>query len=155
MVPAGSQITLGSQSDTLIQATISNAQPGDFKVVVDEQEIFAAALVAVTPSVSITGIKLTAEGATQPVSTTIIADQETGAFEVFLVGQNLDELQASDMSGQYLSSITYDDEHAQVSGALTQNGTTHLVITNDGTTVASISIQRGSGGNGGADLDKD
>lgn len=51
MVPAGSQITLGSQSDTLIQATISNAQPGDFKVVVDEQAIFVAALVAVTPSV--------------------------------------------------------------------------------------------------------
>ena len=34
VVPAGSQITLGSQSDTLIQATITNAQPGDFKVVV-------------------------------------------------------------------------------------------------------------------------
>ena len=51
VVPAGSQITLGSQSDTLIQATISNAQPGDFKVVVDEQAIFVAALVAVTPSV--------------------------------------------------------------------------------------------------------
>ena len=155
VVPNGSQITLGSKSDTLIQATISNAQAGDFKVVVDEQVIFAAALVAVTPTVSITGIKLTAEGATQPVSTTIIADQDTGAFEVFLVGQNLDELQASDMAGQNLSSITYDDENAQVSGALTQNGTSHLVITNDGTTVASITIQRGSGGDGGSGLDKD
>ena len=155
VVPNGSQITLGSQSDTLIQATIANAQPGDFKVVVDEQEIFAAALVAVTPSVSITGLKLTAEGATQAVTTTIIADEETGAFEVFLVGQNLDELQASDMSGQNLTSITYDDENAQVSGAYSANGTTHLVITNDGTTVAAITIQRGSGGDGGSGLDKD
>ena len=156
VVPAGSQITLGSQSDTLIQATISNAQPGDFKVVVDEQAIFVAALVAVTPSVSITGLKLTAEGATQPVSTTIIADQETGAFEVFLVGQNLDELQASDMSGTHLTSITYDDEHAQVSGALSQSGTSHLVITNDGTTIASITIQRSSSEDDGDDgLDKD
>ena len=156
VVPAGSQITLGSQSDTLIQATISNAQPGDFKVVVDEQAIFVAALVAVTPSVSITGLKLTAEGATQPVSTTIIADQETGAFEVFLVGQNLDELQASDMSGSHLTSITYDDENAQVSGALSQSGTSHLVITNDGTTIASITIQRSSSEDDGDDgLDKD
>ena len=155
VVPNGSQITIGSKSDTLIQATISNAQPGDFKVVVDEQEIFAAALVAVTPSVSITGLKLTAEGATQALTTTIIADEETGAFEVFLVGQNLDELAASDMSGQNLTSITYDDENAQVSGAYSANGTTHLVITNDGTTVASITIQRGSGGDGGSGLDKD
>lgn len=153
VVPNGSQITLGSQSDTLIQATITNAQPGDFKVVVDEQEIFAAALVAVTPSVSITGLKLTAEGATQAVTTTIIADEETGAFELFLVGQNLDELAASDMSGQNLTSITYDDENAQVSGAYTAIGTTHLVITNDGTTVASITIQRGSGGDDGFDKD--
>ena len=156
VVPAGSQITLSSQSDTLIQATISNAQPGDFKVVVDEQAIFVAALVAVTPSVSITGLKLTAEGATQPVSTTIIADQETGAFEVFLVGQNLDELQASDMSGTHLTSITYDDENAQVSGALSQSGTSHLVITNDGTTIASITILRSSSEDDGDDgLDKD
>lgn len=153
VVPNGSEITLGSQSDTLIQATITNAQPGDFKVVVDEQEIFAAALVAVTPSVSITGLKLTAEGATQAVTTTIIADEETGAFELFLVGQNLDELAASDMSGQNLTSITYDDENAQVSGAYTAIGTTHLVITNDGTTVASITIQRGSGGDDGFDKD--
>ena len=155
MVPNGSQITLGSQSDTLIQATITNAQPGDFKVVVDEQEIFAAALVAVTPSVSITGLKLTAEGATQAVTTTIIADEETGAFELFLVGQNLDELAASDMSGQNLTSITYDDENAQVSGAYTAIGTTHLVITNDDTTVASITIQRSSGGDGDDGFDKD
>ena len=154
VVPNGSQITLGSKSDTMIQATISNAQPGDFKVVVDEQEIFVAALVAVTPSVSITGLKLSAEGTTQAVSTTIIADDDTGAFEVFLVGQNLDELQASDMSGQNLTNSTYDDENAQVSGAYSANGTTHLVITNDGTTVASITIQRGSGGDGGDDLDQ-
>ena len=114
VVPAGSQITLGSQSDTLIQATIANAQPGDFKVVVDEQAIFVAALVAVTPSVTVTGLKLTAEGATQAVSTTIMADNDTGAFEVFLVGTNLDELETSDMSGQNLTSLTYDDENFQV-----------------------------------------
>ena len=152
VVPAGSQITLGSQSDTLIQATISNAQPGDFKVIVDEQAIFVAALVAVTPSVSITGLKLTAEGATQNLSTTVIADQTTGAFEVFLVGENLDELQASDMSGQNLTSITYDDENFQVSGSLSQIGTSHLVITNDGTTVASITIQRSSDNSGDSSI---
>ena len=153
VVPNGSSITLGSQSDTLIQATITNAQPGDFKVVVDDEEIFVAALVAVTPSVTVTGLKLTAEGATQAVSTTIMADTDTGAFEVFLVGQNLDELQASDMAGQNLTSITYDDEHFQVSGALSQSGTSHLVITNSGTTIASITIQRGNGGSGSEGLD--
>ena len=153
MVPAGSQITLGSQSDTLIQATIANAQPGDFKVVVDEQAIFVAALVAVTPSVTVTGLKLTAEGATQAVSTTIMADNDTGAFEVFLVGTNLDELETSDMSGQNLTSLTYDDENFQVSGALSQNGTSHLVITNSGTTIASITIQRGDSGSGSDGLD--
>lgn len=152
VVPAGSQITLGSQSDTLIQATISNAQPGEFKVIVDEQAIFVAALVAVTPSVSITGLKLTAEGATQNLSTTVIADTDTGAFEVFLVGENLDELQASDMSGQNLTSLTYDDENFQVSGALSQAGTSHLVITNDGTTVASITIQRSSSNSGDSSI---
>ena len=152
VVPTGSSITLGSQSDTLIQATISNAQPGDFKVIVNEQAIFVAALVAVTPSVSITGLKLTAEGATQNLSTTVIADTDTGAFEVFLVGENLDELQASDMSGTNLTSITYDDENFQVSGALSQSGTSHLVITNDGTTVASITIQRSSGNSGDSSI---
>ena len=153
VVPAGSQINLGSQSDTLIQATIANAQPGDFKVVVDEQAIFVAALVAVTPSVTVTGLKLTAEGATQAVSTTIMADNDTGAFEVFLVGTNLDELETSDMSGQNLTSLTYDDENFQVSGALSQNGTSHLVITNSGTTIASITIQRGDSGSGSDGLD--
>ena len=152
VVPTGSSITLGSQSDTLIQATISNAQPGDFKVIVNEQAIFVAALVAVTPSVSITGLKLTAEGATQNLTTTVIADTDTGAFEVFLVGENLDELQASDMSGTNLTSITYDDENFQVSGALSQSGTSHLVITNDGTTVASITIQRSSGNSGDSSI---
>ena len=152
VVPTGSSITLGSQSDTLIQATISNAQPGDFKVIVDEQAIFVAALVAVTPSVSITGLKLTAEGATQNLTTTVIADTDTGAFEVFLVGENLDELQASDMSGQNLTSITYDDENFQVSGSLSQIGTSHLVITNDGTTVASITIQRSSDNSGDSSI---
>ena len=152
VVPSGSSITLGSQSDTLIQATISNAQPGDFKVIVDEQAIFVAALVAVTPSVSITGLKLTAEGATQNLTTTVIADTDTGAFEVFLVGENLDELQASDMSGQNLTSITYDDENFQVSGALSQSGTSHLVITNDGTTIASIAIQRSSSNSGDSSI---
>ena len=152
VVPAGSSITLGSLSDTLIQATISNAQPGDFKVIVDEQAIFVAALVAVTPSVSITGLKLTVEGATQNLSTTVIADTDTGAFEVFLVGENLDELQASDMSGQNLTNITYDDENFQVSGALSQSGTSHLVITNEGTTIASITIQRSSGNSGDSSI---
>ncbi|MBR5749632.1 MAG: hypothetical protein IKY01_12755 [Prevotella sp.] len=66
-----------------------------------------------------------------------------------------ERLAASDMSGQNLTSITYDDENAQISGAYTANGTTHLVITNDGTTVASITIQRGSGGDGGDGFDKD
>ena len=52
--------------------------------------------------------------------------------------------------------ITYDDEHAQVSGALSQSGTSHLVITNDGTTIASITIQRSSSEDDGDDgLDKD
>ena len=152
VVPAGSSSTLGSLSDTLIQATISNAQPGDFKVIVDEQAIFVAALVAVTPSVSITGLKLTVEGATQNLSTTVIADTDTGAFEVFLVGENLDELQASDMSGQNLTNITYDDENFQVSGALSQSGTSHLVITNEGTTIASITIQRSSGNSGDSSI---
>ena len=152
VVPSGSSITLGSQSDTLIQATISNAQPGDFKVIVDEQAIFVAALVAVTPSVSITGLKLTAEGATQNLTTTVIADTDTGAFEVFLVGENLDELQASDMSGQNLTSITYDDENFQVSGALSQSGTSRLIITNDGTTIASIAIQRSSSNSGDSSI---
>ena len=69
------------------------------------------------------------------------------------MGQNLDELQASDMSGQNLTSITYDDEHFQVSGALSQNGTSHLVITNDATTVASITIRRGSSGDDDEGLD--
>ena len=45
-----------------------------------------------------------------------------------------------------VSSITYDDENFQVSGALSQSGTSHLVITNDGTTVALITIRRGSSG---------
>ena len=143
-VPEGSTLVISSQSDTLIQAVVQNAQAGDFKVTVDDVDIFVAALVAVVSSVSVTGFKLTVEGATQSLETEVTADTDTGAFDIYLTGQNLDDLTVENFSGSGLSNLTYDDENAQISGRKDASGSTSLVITFDNTTIATIGIVRPS-----------
>jgi hypothetical protein len=143
-VPQGSTIVISTQSDTLIQAVIQNAQAGDFKVTVDEVDIFVAALVAVVSAVTVTGFKLTQEGAIQSLETEVTADTDTGAFDIYLTGENLDDLTVANFAGSGLSNLTYDDENAQLSGRKDAAGETNLVITFDNTTIATIGIVRPS-----------
>ena len=98
--------------------------------------IFAAALVAVTPTVSVTGYKLTSEGATQNLSTAVQAGQD-GNFSLILVGTNVDELSSNSFSGNGLSNLSYNAATATLTG----HGAGLLVITADSTTIANITIQ--------------
>ena len=135
VLPENATLTIQSQSDTLITAVLGNAQAGDFKVVVDENIIFSAALVVVTPTVSVTGFKLSADGQTQSLTTHVTAEQN-GSFSLILVGSNIDELSNSSFSGSGLSAFNYNAE----TGALSGSGHGTLVITASDTTIASITI---------------
>ena len=152
-MPQGTTIAITSQSNTLIVATIGNAQAGDFKVVVDEEIIFAAALVAVTPGVSVTGWKLTANGATQQLTADITADPDTGEFGCFLVGEDIDELLTANFAGTGFSSLSYTPATGELTGVV-DAGTRSLVITYDNVTIATLSVTKPSGeGDDGFDKD--
>ena len=153
VLPQGTTMTITSQSATLINATIGNAQAGDFKVIVNDEEIFSAALVAVTPGVSVTGWKLGANGATQSIATSVDADVDTGGFGIFLVGTDIDELSTSDFSGQGISGISYTPATGELEG-IVDAGTRTLVIQSEGTTIATLTIIKASaGGDDGFDKD--
>ena len=149
-LPQGSTITISSKSDTLIQAQIQNAQAGTFTITVDDQAVFSATLVAVVPGVQVTGYKLSQNGATQSLSTSVQASQE-GVFTIFLVGQNIDDLTDDSFSGSGLTISSYDGE----TGELVGSGAGTLVITADNTTIANITIVAYSTDNDDDGLDKD
>lgn len=155
-LPAGSSININSQSATLINATINNAQAGDFKVKnPDGEYIFTSALVAVVPGISVTGYKLTAGGATQSLATAVNANADTGAFSIILVGNDVDDLATANFSGTGLSSLSYDAATATLTGVV-DSGTRSLVIRDNETTIANISIIKPTnGGSGGDGLDTD
>lgn len=138
-LPQGSTLSITSQSDTMIAATIANAQGGAFKVTVDEVDIFTATLVAVQPSASVTGYKLTENGATQSLSTSVQAD-DGGAFSIYLVGTGLDGLTDDNFSGTNLTISEYDSETHNVVGTLNGAASTTLIVTVDETTIATIGI---------------
>lgn len=151
-VPAGTTVAFTSKSDTLIQATLSNAQAGDLKIVDDGVQIFVAALVAVVPGVTVTGWKGSADGATQSLSTSVTANTETGAFSAILVGNDVDDLALSDFTGSTgISGLAYDAATATISGTAAQSGT--ITIKSDNTTIGTLRINKPSAG--GNDDDDD
>ena len=148
-LPNGTSIAITSQSDTLIQAVISNAQAGTFAVSVDGETVFSATLVAVVAGVTVTGYKLAANGATQQLSTAVQASQE-GVFTIFIVGENIDDLTDDSFSGSGLEISSYDGE----TGELVGSGAGTLIITDNNTTIATITIMAYSA-QGDDGLDKD
>lgn len=149
-VPTGSTITFTSASDTLIQATLTNAQAGDLKVIDDGVLIFSAALVAVVPGVSVTGWKGSASGSTQSMSTSVQANEETGAFSAILVGNDVDDLVLSDFSGSTgISGLAWDSATATISGTAAQSG--NITIRSNNTTVGKLYITKPSASSGGED----
>lgn len=149
-LPQGSSISITSQSDTLIQATISNAQAGTLAITIEGETVFSATLVAVVPGVQVTGYKLAQNGATQSLSTSVQASQE-GVFTIFLVGQNIDDLTDDSFSGSGLEISSYDGE----TGELVGSGAGTLVIQDNNTTIANITIVAYSTDNDDDGLDKD
>ena len=145
-LPQGSTLSITSQSDTMIAATISNAQAGAFKVTVDEVDIFTATLVAVTPSTSVTGYKLTESGATQSLSTSVQAE-DGGAFSIYLVGTGLDDLTDDNFSGNNIDISEYDAETHNLVGTLNGSSSSSLIITASSTTIGTITIVPYSSGN--------
>ena len=130
----------------MIAATISNAQAGAFKVTVDEVDIFTATLVAVTPSTSVTGYKLTESGATQSLSTSVQAE-DGGAFSIYLVGTGLDDLTDDNFSGNNIDISEYYAETHNLVGTLNGSSSSNLIITASSTTIGTITIVPYSSGN--------
>lgn len=138
VLPAGSSITITSQSDTMIAATLSSAHAGDFKVKnADNEVIFAAGLVVVAPTVSVTGYKLTQQGATQSLSTAVQVSQVGDQISIYLVGQELDDLTTANFVGTSVGSLNYTPATGQLTGNLNASSGS-IRITNDDTTIATI-----------------
>lgn len=140
-LPAGSTIAITSQSNTLIAATISNAQEGDFKIAWGGSDIFTASLVVVAPVVTVTGYKVMADGAVQSLSTA--NSSYVANMQLWLVGENLDELSASDFanSSAGITNLSYDPTAGKVQFTLSAHGPQSLVIQNDETTIATLSVE--------------
>ena len=138
-LPAGSSISFTSQSATQINASLQNAHAGDFKIKVDGVQIFAAVLVVVQPTVSVTGYKLTESGATQPMSVAVQVSEVGATFTVWLVGQELDDLTTENFTGTNVADISYVPATGVLSGkAMTVSGSVRIAV--EGTTIASLSV---------------
>ena len=138
-LPAGSSISFTSQSATQINASLQNAHAGDFKIKVDGVQIFAAVLVVVQPTVSVTGYKLTESGATQPMSVAVQVSEVGATFTVWFVGQELDDLTTENFTGTNVADISYVPATGVLSGkAMTVSGSVRIAV--EGTTIASLSV---------------
>ena len=156
ILPAGSSLNITSRSATLIAATIVNAQSGDLKVVHDDAQLFAAALVASASQVSVTGWKGSAAGAAQSLSTAITASTDNGAFSGILVGQNIEDLAVGNFNTPAtVTGFSYDPATGAFSGTFTSTGTVTINIVDNNTTVGSLKVVRAQSGGGAADGDGD
>lgn len=140
VLPSGTTIVIASQSATMIQATINNAQAGDFKVRVDGVDLFSAGLVVVNPGVTVTGYKLSAQGAVQSLSTAVNADASDGSFSIILVGNDIDDLTNANFSGSGLNNLDYTPVSGTLTGVCGSTGVKALRIAVDDTTIATINI---------------
>lgn len=153
VLPAGSSINITSQSATLVQATLSSAHAGDFKVVVDGQILFAAALVVVQTTFDLDGYALTSGGSATPFSQAVIATMNT-PIDVYLKGDDVDELTQADFEVAGLTLNSWDAATGKANLTLTgSGGSGTLYIKQNGTTIATLTLQ--SQGDGGDGIDKD
>lgn len=156
ILPAESSLNITSRSATLIAATIVNAQSGDLKVVHDDAQLFAAALVASASQVSVTGWKGSAAGAAQSLSTAITASTDNGAFSGILIGQNIEDLAVGNFNTPAtVTGFSYDPATGEFSGTFTSTGTATINIVDNNTTVGSLKVVRAQSGGGAADGDGD
>ena len=138
-LPAGSSISITSQSTTQINASLQSAHAGDFKIKVDGVQIFAAVLVVVQPTVSVTGYKLTENGATQQTSVSIQVGEVGDTFTVWLVGNELDDLTVDNFTGTDVADIAYNPATGVLSGkVMTASGS--IRIADDDTTIATLHV---------------
>jgi nucleoid DNA-binding protein len=138
-LPAGSSISITSQSATQINASLQSAHAGDFKIKVDDVQIFAAVLVVVQPTVSVTGYKLTENGATQQLSVALQVDEIGSTFSVYLVGQELDDLTTDNFTGTNIADISYNPATGALSGkAMTASGSVRIAV--DDTTIGTLNV---------------
>lgn len=153
-LPAGSSIAINSQSDTMISATLSSAHAGDFKVTVDGQILFSAALVAANPGIQLDGYSETANGATRSFSTSLQVETNV-AKDVYIKGEDADELTQADFVGNGVTINSWDAATGKLNVTKTYAGeNAQVYIKDDGTTIATLTLYTPSGG-GGDDLIND
>ena len=134
-----SSISITSQSSTQINASLQSAHAGDFKIKVDGVQIFAAVLVVVQPTVSVTGYKLTENGATQQLSVAIEVSEVGDTFSVWLVGEEIDDLTVDNFTGTNVADISYTPASGVLSGKImTASGS--IRIADEDTTIATLHV---------------
>ena len=154
VLPAGSSIAINSQSDTMISATLSSAHAGDFKVQVDGQILFSAALVAANPGIQLSGYSETANGATRSFSTSLQVETNV-AKDVYIKGDDVDELTQADFVGNGATVNSWDASTGKLNVTKTYAGeSAQVYIKDDGTTIATLTLYTPSG-DGGDDLTND
>ena len=152
-LPGGTSIVFTSQSATMIAATITNTQAGTLAVISDGTTLFSGTLTAVTSSISVTGYKETVNGTTHALN---IQNEfaTAGSHDLWLVGQNIDQLTLASFSSSNSSHMTvtaYDAATGKVTvnilSAIGSNAV-NLIVTANATTIATLSLSLASGGGG-------
>lgn len=144
VLPNGSTISITSQSDTLIQATLSNAQAGDFKVKDGDSVIFAAALVVASPTVSLTGYSELPNGTPVGFGTALVVDSGDPK-DVYLHGDEVDELTQADFVGNNVTVNSWTPISGQLNVTLSGSAG-QVYIKSGGTTIATLQLQTAGGG---------
>ena len=145
LLPAGSSINITSQGDTMIQATLQSAHAGDFKVMDGDRVIFAAALVVAAPSVTLSGYSETENGQAIGFGTALVVVSGQ-AKDVYIKGNEVDELTQADFVGKNVTVNSWNAGTGLLNVTLNASSG-QVYIKNDGTTIATLTLQTEGGGN--------
>ena len=139
-VPSGSTPTIISQSATQITMTLANAQVGTLAVAYNGATLFTGTLVDAASSVTLSGYKESANGATRSFSTAIEVDANANE-SLFLVGEGIDTLTVDNFvpSSAAVTNGAYNAETGQYTFRATAAGSVYIRVNN--ATIATILVE--------------
>ena len=139
-VPSGSTPTIISQSATQITMTLANAQVGTLAVAYNGATLFTGTLVDAASSVTLSGYRESANGATRSFSTAIEVDANANE-SLFLVGEGIDTLTVDNFvpSSAAVTNGAYNAETGQYTFRATAAGSVYIRVNN--ATIATILVE--------------
>ena len=139
-VPSGATPTIISQSATQITMTLANAQVGTLAVAYNGATLFTGTLVDAASSVTLSGYKESANGATRSFSTAIEVDANANE-SLFLVGEGIDTLTVDNFvpSSAAVTNGAYNAETGQYTFRATAAGSVYIRVNN--ATIATILVE--------------